>query len=104
MLSPFCGGLQTIISNQASRRKGLEIPDALKLLARLDLRGRIVTGDAIYFQKAIAQTVVDAGRDYLLPIKNNQKALRENIETAFAEPVFSPLATFDSVGAVVRDP
>jgi DDE_Tnp_1-associated/Transposase DDE domain len=90
VLSAFCGGLQTILSHEASRGKGLEIPDALKLLARLDLRDRIVTGDAIFCQRAIAQTVVDAGGDYLLPVKNNQKTLRENIETAFAEPVFSP--------------
>ena len=90
VLSAFCGGLQTILSHEASRGKGLEIPDALQLLARLDLRDRIVTGDAIFCQKAIAQTVVDAGGDYLLPVKNNQKTLRENIETAFAEPIFPP--------------
>jgi len=90
VLSAFCGCLQTILSHEASRGKGLEIPDALKLLARLDLRDRIVTGDAIFCQRAIAQTVVDAGGDYLLPVKNNQKTLRENIETAFAEPVFPP--------------
>lgn len=90
VLSAFCGGLQTILSHEASRGKGLEIPDALKLLARLDLRDRIVTGDAIFCQRAIAQTVVDAGGDYLLPVKNNQKTLRENTETAFAEPVFPP--------------
>ena len=90
VLSAFCGGLQTILSHEASRGKGLEIPDALKLLARLDLRDRIVTGDAIFCQRAIAQTVVDAGGDYLLPVKNNQKTLRESIETAFAEPVFPP--------------
>ena len=68
VLSAFCGGLQTILSHEASRGKGLEIPDALKLLARLDLRDRIVTGDAIFCQRAIAQTVVDAGGDYLLPV------------------------------------
>ena len=90
VLSAFCGGLQMILSHEASRGKGLEIPDALKLLARLDLRDRIVTGDAVFCQRAIAQTVVDAGGDYLLPVKNNQKTLRKNIETAFAEPVFPP--------------
>lgn len=57
VLSAFCRSLQTILSHEVSRGKGLEIPDALKLLARLDLRDRIVTGDAIFCQKAIAQTV-----------------------------------------------
>lgn len=31
----------------------------------------------------------------MLPIKNNQRTLRENVETAFKEPVF-PLANVDS--------
>ena len=40
VLSAFCCGLQTIVGHEASRGKGLEIPDALKLLERLDLTGR----------------------------------------------------------------
>ena len=46
VLSAFCSSLQTVLGHEASRSKGLEIPDALKLLERLDLRGKIVTGDA----------------------------------------------------------
>jgi hypothetical protein len=29
--------------------------------------------------------------DYLFPVKNNQKDLREEIKTAFREPIFPPL-------------
>ncbi|WP_284259109.1 ISAs1 family transposase [Acidocella aquatica] len=104
VLSAFCGGLQTNLSHEASRGKGLEIPDALKLLARLDLRDRIITGDAIFCQKSITQAVVDGGGDYLLPIKNNQKTLRENIETAFAEPVFPPRHQPDHRRSIARRP
>jgi hypothetical protein len=32
MLAAFCAGLQSILGNEASRGKGMEIPDALKLL------------------------------------------------------------------------
>jgi hypothetical protein len=48
VLSAFCGDLQTVLGHEASRGKGLEIPDALKLLERLDVKGKIVTGDAIF--------------------------------------------------------
>ena len=68
----------------------MEIPDALKLLERLDLKGKIVTGDAIFCQKSIVAKIVEKGGDYVLPVKNNQRNLRENIETAFNEPVFPP--------------
>ena len=52
-LSAFCAGLQSILGNEASRGKGMEIPDALKLLDQLDLKDKIVTGDAMFCQKSI---------------------------------------------------
>ena len=90
VLSAFCGGLQTMLQQEASRGKGLEIPDALKLLERLDLKGKVVTGDAIFCQKSITAKIVERGGDYVLPIKDNQKTLRENVETAFNAPTFPP--------------
>lgn len=68
----------------------MEIPDALKLLEQLDLTGKIVTGDAMFCQKSITARIVERGGDYILPVKDNQKTLREDIETAFNEPVFPP--------------
>ena len=90
VLSAFCGGLQTMLQQEASRGKGFEIPDALKLLERLDLKGKVVTGDAIFCQKSITAKIVERGGDYVLPIKDNQKTLRENVETAFNAPSFPP--------------
>jgi hypothetical protein len=63
VLSAFCAGLQSILGNEASRGKGMEIPDALKLLDRLDLKGRIVTGDAMFCQKSIVAKIVGKGGD-----------------------------------------
>lgn len=56
VLSAFCAGLQSILGTEASRGKGMEIPDALKLLDRLDLKGRIVTGDDITWGLATRAT------------------------------------------------
>lgn len=92
VLSAFCGGLQTVLGHEASRGKGLEIPDALKLLERLDLKDKIVTGDAIFCQKSITAKIAERGGDYVFPVKNNQKTLKDNIETAFNEPVFPPVS------------
>jgi len=90
VLSAFCCDLQTMLQQEASRGKGLEIPDALKLLERLDLKGKVVTGDAMFCQKSITAKIVERGGDYVLPIKDNQKTLKENVETAFNAPVFPP--------------
>jgi predicted transposase YbfD/YdcC len=53
------------------------IPELLKLL---DLKGALVTIDAIGCQKAIAQQIVDKGGDYLLAVKGNQEHLLEDIQ------------------------
>ena len=53
--------------------------------------GKIVTGDAIFCQKSIAAKIVERGGDYVFPVKDNQKTLRQDIETAFNEPVFPPV-------------
>ena len=89
-LSAFCAGCCTVSRHEASRGKGLEIPDALRLLDRLDLKNKIVTGDAIFRQKSMTRKIVESGGDYLFPIKDNQRILRENVETAFKEPIFPP--------------
>jgi DDE_Tnp_1-associated/Transposase DDE domain len=90
VLSAFCASLQSIVGNEASRGKGMEIPDALKLLDQLDLKDKIVSGDAMFCQKSITAKIAGKGGGYVFPVKDNQKNLRENIETAFTEPVFSP--------------
>lgn len=53
------------------------IPELLKLL---DLKGALVTIDAIGCQKAIAQQIVDKGGHYLLAVKANQEHLLDDIQ------------------------
>jgi hypothetical protein len=89
-LSAFCCGLREVVGQTASRGKGMEIPDALKLLAKLDLKNKVITGDAMFCQKKIYKTIVDGGGDYVFPVKGNQKHLQEDIKTAFNEPIFPP--------------
>lgn len=57
-----------------------EIPVAQKLLANLDLEGRLVSLDALHTQTETSRTVVlDSGGDYLLTVKANQPTLLANI-------------------------
>jgi hypothetical protein len=67
-----------------------ELTAALRLLQEVPLEGMILSGDAEFTQKHICQQVTDCGGDYFLVVKDNQPALKEQIETAFTEP-FSPL-------------
>ena len=88
VLSAFCAALEQSVGHTSSCDKGRKIPDALRLLETIDLEGLVVTGDAIFYQKSITSRIVEKNGDYLFPVMDNQKDLREEIETAFREPVF----------------
>lgn len=63
---------------------------ALNLLRGIFLKGRVVTGDAMFCQRDLCQQIIDSGGDYLLTVKDNQPELKKAIEAEF-QPGFSPL-------------
>jgi predicted transposase YbfD/YdcC len=60
--------------------KGNEITAIPPLLELLDLRGALVTIDAMGCQKEIAKVIVGRGGDYVLTVKGNQEHLLEDVE------------------------
>lgn len=56
------------------------------LVAGVPLAGRVVTGDALYCQRALSAQIVAAGGDYLFTVKGNQPALARDIRLFFADP------------------
>jgi predicted transposase YbfD/YdcC len=56
-----------------------------KLLELLDLKGALVTLDALGCQKELAQQIVDGGGDYLLVVKANQPRLQQDIEACLLQ-------------------
>lgn len=60
-----------------------EIVAAPRVLKSIDLRGKVVTGDAMFAQRELSRQVVEAGGEYLWTVKDNQSSLRQEIETAF---------------------
>ena len=60
------------------------------LLQELDLKGRVVSGDAMFTQRDISVAVLAQGGDYLWFVKDNQKTLREDVERFFQEVEHAP--------------
>jgi len=52
-----------------------EIVAVERLLGWLEIKGALVTLDAIGCQKTTAKTIIDKDGDYLLPLKSNQPPL-----------------------------
>jgi predicted transposase YbfD/YdcC len=62
--------------------KSNEITAIPRLLELLTVKGALVTIDAMGCQKEIAKKIVEAGGDYILPVKGNQEHLQADIEAA----------------------
>lgn len=67
---------------QAGDREN-EIAVAPRLLSHLDLRGKVVAGDAMHTQRALSVQILEGGGDYLWLAKDNQPSLQEDIEALF---------------------
>lgn len=70
----------------ASGKRECELSVAPDVLAQLELKGRVVTGDALYAQRELSRQVVAQGGDYFWVVKANQPSLREAIALLFANP------------------
>lgn len=89
LLSLFDQRTGCVLSQLPVPQETNEAKAALKILRTLVLKGRVVTGDAMFAQPEICRAIVDSGGDYLLVVKDNQKTLKEAIEGDFIRP-FSP--------------
>jgi predicted transposase YbfD/YdcC len=79
------------LAQQAVDAKSNEITALPELLKLLDLKGALVTIDALGCQKEIAAKIVDGGGDYVLAVKGNQERLHEDVQTTLATVLENPL-------------
>jgi predicted transposase YbfD/YdcC len=72
------------------RGKGGEIAGAAKLLKTVELREKVVMGDALHTKRAVSIQIIEAG-DYIWFTKGNQPQLEEDIRLWFElEPESTP--------------
>jgi predicted transposase YbfD/YdcC len=86
LLCAYLPGEGVVLLQVAAGVKDNEISVAPTLLRALDLRGKIVMGDAIHTQRAASVQIRDAGGDYIWLAKDNQPTLHADIATLFAPP------------------
>jgi hypothetical protein len=96
VLTAVCVPSQYYLASAIVNTKTNEIPVAQRLFQDLDLRGRLVSLDALHTPTETAREIVlSAGGDYLLTVKDNQPTLRQHIEQLLSAPKadFPPLET-----------
>lgn len=83
LVSAWASENRLVLGQNKVEAQSNEIPAIPPLLALLDVSGCVVTIDAIGTQTAIAQQMVDAQAEYILPVKENQGTLYEDMQLLF---------------------
>jgi len=84
MVSAWATANRLVLGQCKVESKSNEITAIPKLLKMLEVKGCIVTIDAMGTQTKIAQQIVEGGGDYVLALKGNQGNLCEDVEQLFA--------------------
>jgi predicted transposase YbfD/YdcC len=72
----------SVVAAQAEvGEKTNEVPMATVVLGQIDLNNKIVTADALHTVKATANHIHDHGGEFVLPVKENRRALFDALDT-----------------------
>lgn len=85
LVSAFATEAGLTLAQHQVGNKGSELDGAKALLEALELRGCLVSIDAVGCRSDLAKRIRGRDADYLLCVKGNQPKLRQTMETAFAD-------------------
>lgn len=85
MVSAWAAENRLVLGQVKTKAKSNEITAIPELLKVLEIKGCIVTIDAMGCQTKIADKIIAQGGDYVLGLKGNQSSLQEAVEKIFAE-------------------
>jgi predicted transposase YbfD/YdcC len=88
-VSAWATQCQLTLGQVSVEQKSNEITAIPRLLELLDLHGALVTIDAIGCQKEIAKQIIAQGGDYILPVKENQPHLYEDVHQCLSQALES---------------
>jgi hypothetical protein len=78
----LCSGNRGVRASE----KEAELTVTPRLLGEIDLKGRVVTFDALHTQRKTAEQVLRQGGDYFMVVKENQPELYADIKLLFGDP------------------
>jgi predicted transposase YbfD/YdcC len=87
MVSAFASEHGIALGQIATEEKSNEITAIPKLIDQIDVKGAVVTIDAMGCQKEIAKKIKAAGGDFVLAVKDNQPTLYQAVQKYFSDAV-----------------
>ena len=95
LISAWCSANQVVLGHLKVDGKSNEITAIPELLALLDLKGAIVSIDAMGCQTDIAEAIIKHQGNYLLGLKGNQGGVLEKVEMLFVHN--TPTSTAEQI-------
>lgn len=86
LLAAYLPAEGVVLKQVAVEMKENEISAAPGLVADLNLKHRVVCGDAMHTQRTLSTTVLSQGGDYLWFVKDNQPLLLSDVKQYFQPP------------------
>ena len=80
IVSAYSASQGITLATEACEEKSNEITAVPVLLDKIDIEGKIITADAMSFQKAIIDKIREKGGEFIIELKANQRSLRYGIE------------------------
>ena len=86
LVSAWASTQRLVLAQEAVPDNANECTAIRAILARLPVRGALVTVDAIAANPAVATAITEAGGAYVLALKANQPSLHDEVALYFADP------------------
>jgi predicted transposase YbfD/YdcC len=99
LVSAWASRQRLVLGQQVTDIKSNEITAIPLLFERLELKGALVTIDAMGCQTKTAATILDRGADYLLAAEDNQPTLHDDIKRYFDDTPPDELESFQTADA-----
>lgn len=84
MVSAYATGLRLTLATVAAKDRN-EVDAALEVLGLVDIKGKIVTADALHCHRKFAGAVIAKSGDYCLALKGNQESLLSDARSCLAK-------------------
>jgi predicted transposase YbfD/YdcC len=98
LVSAFATSSRLVLGQEAVDEKSNETTAIPALLERIDVKGALVSIDAMGCNANIAQNILDAGADYLLAVKDNQPTLHSDVKSYFDTVPCAEVERCETVG------
>lgn len=97
LVTAWCVQDNLVLAQQAVDEKSNEITAVPQVLKMLDIKGAIITVDALNTQKTIAEQIVKGGGDYLMAVKDNHPTLHDSIRRHLDEMILEKFRGIEHV-------